>query len=248
MKHTHAVTRFARTACLSGFSALLVSVPVHALEMAKEMYVVGSFGQSAIIHTPMQVTNNNIVIQNLSGTPGSSAAINSTQTSGKHGYKLQAGYQFDPNFAIEGGYVDLGKTSYSANYGMTTSTPQFSWWPKGPQTKTTTKGATAREAKITGWNVAALGIYPIDDKMAIFGKLGMIRAQIKTTDSGAGFATGGNTSVNKWKPNNGVGGSFTFNQNIGVRAELERFSKVGDANTTGTADVNLFSLGLVGRF
>jgi OOP family OmpA-OmpF porin len=247
MKYT--VARFARTACFAGFPVLMAAAPVQALEMAKEMYVVASIGQSNIVHTPMQVSNNNIAVANLTSAAGAAfPTFSSTETSTKRGAKLQVGYQIDPNFAIEGGYVDLGKSTYSASHGVTTSTPTYSWWPKGPQTKTTAKGSSSREAKLTGWNVAALGIYPIDDRMSVFGKLGMIRAQVKTTDAGAGFNTGGSLSETKWRPTYGVGGNYSFNQNIGVRAELERFSKLGDASTTGSADVNLFSLGVVGRF
>jgi len=238
----------ATVASLAALAIVTATSSAYALELSNEMYVVASVGQATVVQTPMQIDNNTIIINSASSIRN----LQSTQASAKRGYKLQLGYEFTPNFAIEGGYVDLGKTTYSATYGaqITTTNPVFSWWPKGPQTTTTSTlaGSASREAKITGWNVSGVGIYPINDQFSVFGKLGMINAKVKSSDAGAAFASGDDTTETKWKTTYGVGGTYNFSKSLGVRAEFERFSKLGDSQTTGAVDVNLLSLGLAGRF
>ncbi len=228
---------------LAGIAALLMTSSAYALdlELANEMYLVVSVGQATVVQTPMQIDNNNILRRSTSNLSG----LNSTQSSAKHGAKLQLGYAFNPNFAIEGGYVDLGKTTYEATYATQPGflIPGTHLTYLGPRTN----GKASREAKITGWNISGLGIYPINETMSVFGKMGMIRAQIKTTDGG-GLSAADDTNEAKWKVTYGLGGNYTFNENIGVRLEFERFSKLGSAETTGSADVNLLSLGMIGRF
>lgn len=229
---------------LAGLAILMATSSAYALdlEVAKEMYVVASVGQVTVVQTPMQIDNNNIASSSIANL----ASFASTQASAKRGAKLQLGYEFDPNFAVEAGYVDLGKTTYSATYAtqIRYAIPGTRLTYIGPRTN----GSASREAKLTGWTVAGLGIYPINDQFSVFGKLGMIRAQVKATDAGGGFGAGEEINEAKWKVTYGLGGSYNYSKNIGIRAEWERFSKLGDAETTGSADVNMLSLGLVGRF
>jgi hypothetical protein len=46
----------------------------------------------------------------------------------------------------------------------------------------------------------------------------------------------------------GVGASFRIVGPLGVIAEAERYQNVGNQSTTGQANINAFSLGLVVRF
>src|SRR5712692_536925 len=64
------------------------------------------------------------------------------------GYKLFGGYKFNPNFALEGGYFDLGKFSFKS----TTN-------PAGTLTGT---------IKVRGVNVDAVGIMPAGDNLSVF--------------------------------------------------------------------------------
>ena len=43
----------------------------------------------------------------------------------------------------------------------------------------------------------------------------------------------------------GLGGSFKATRQVGVRLEWERFLSIGDEDTTGESDVDLFSASLV---
>jgi len=233
----HIAARSIRVALFAAFPVFAMTPSAHALEMATNFYVVASLGQSDIVNSTIQRDNDAIVWANLSNIKNNTISnISSSRDKSEHGAKLQLGYQFDPNFAVEGGYVDLGKTNYLATY---TLTPLFG---------TATRTSSTREVRMTGWNISGVGILPIDERFSLFGKLGMIRTQVKTTDSGAGFVTGGNYTHHKWRPTYGIGGKFAFNQNIGIRAELDRYDDLGESSTTGKADVNLWSLGVEGRF
>ena len=46
----------------------------------------------------------------------------------------------------------------------------------------------------------------------------------------------------------GLGLQYDFTKNVGARLEWEHFRNVGDRNTTGEGDVNLYSLGIVVKF
>lgn len=226
----------------AGFGALVLVSPVQALELAQEMYVVGTLGRSNIAYSSMQGDNNTFVRNSITGV---GAAFNSVQeNTSKNGAKLQLGYRFHPNFAVEGGYVDLGKTKYSATYKA--YVPQYAWWPKGPQVLSSSGNAT-REYSLTGWNLVGVAYYPVNDNLSLFGKLGMLRAEAKASGSGQAL-NGGNVTSTKWKATYGIGGDYNIDKNFGVRAEVEHFSRVGESEITGTADVNLLSLGVIGHF
>jgi len=46
----------------------------------------------------------------------------------------------------------------------------------------------------------------------------------------------------------GAGAKWNFAKNWSARLEWERFAKVGDSNTTGTSDIDFFSVGLAYKF
>lgn len=154
-----------------------------------------------------------------------SSSLDNTDT----GYKLQLGYQFNPNFAIEGGYLNLGKFNYSVDVAG---------------------GSGQGDAKVDGWNIAVLGMMPLTHNFGLFAKLGTIDAKVKSRVSATGV--GGTASVDeskaKWKTHVGLGGTYQFSPNVGVRLEYEEFWKLGDAATTGEADVTLWSIGVSYRF
>ena len=145
------------------------------------------------------------------------------------GYKLQAGYQFTPYLALEGGYVNLGEYKYGANL---------------------VGGSAEVKAEVDGWNLGVVGTFPLANNFGLFAKLGMIDVDVDVSGSASG--TGGTASVaessSKWKTNWSLGGTYGITKNLGVRLEYEEFRKVGDADTTGESDINLWSLGLSYRF
>lgn len=201
-------------------AALLAASITPAL--AGDFYVLGSVGRSSMKDNSK---SNADAVLAAAGFRNISSSLDTTDT----GYKLQLGYQYNPNFAVEAGYVDLGKEKYSATY---------------------TGGSASATAKAAGWNIAAVGIVPLNDQFSLFGKLGLIDAKVETSGTvslGAASASA-NASATKWKPNYGIGATYNFTKTVGMRAEYERFQKLGDSNTTGESNVDLLSLGVVVKF
>lgn len=193
---------------------MIAAVPA----FAGNAYVVGSVGQSSADIDKGRLDG----ALTLAGVTGLGSSVNKTDTA----YKLQVGYQFNQNFAVEGGYVDLGKAKYSASF---------------------TGGNLSTEYKASGLNVAAIGILPVTDAFSVFGKLGVMNAKVDA--SAGGIALGNSASATKISPNWGLGVSYDVNKQFAIRAEFEQFSKVGDASKIGQeADVNLLSAGAVWKF
>jgi OOP family OmpA-OmpF porin len=144
------------------------------------------------------------------------------------GYKLFGGYKINKNFAVEGGYFNLGKFGFTAN--------------------TTTAGSSLTGAiKLQGANLDALGILPFTEKFSAFGRVGVIYTWAKDEFSGAGAGAALATTIGDPKKNEanykyGLGVQYDFTYNLGLRAEWERY-RVNDAvGNKGDIDMALVSL------
>ncbi|MDB4068821.1 outer membrane beta-barrel protein [Pseudomonadales bacterium] len=188
---------------------------------AGDWYALGSFGQSKVDGNAASEVNAELID---AGVTGLSSSFDDKDTS----YKLQLGYSFTPNFAVEGGYIDLGKFQYSAAF-------------TGPAV-----GSAVAEVKAAGINLGAVASYPMNDQFEIFGKLGIINAKVEAsaTASGGGVTLSENISETKVKGYWGVGAAYNFNKQLGLHLAWERFNKLGDDEKTGESDVDLVSLGL----
>lgn len=187
----------------------LVAVPA----FAGDAYVLGSIGQSSFDLNKGRLDG--VVTDQLGG-------ISSSLDKADTGYKAQAGYKFNENFAVEGGYIDFGKSTYSF---------------------TSAGGSANIQYKLTGINIAAVGILPINDAFSVFGKLGAISAKV---DGSASGNASGTSQTTKLVPGWGIGASYNLNKQFAVRAEFEQFSKVGDEPVKG--NINLASAGVVYKF
>lgn len=158
--------------------------------------------------------------------------LTTTATLDKHhsAYSLNLGYQANPYFAVEGGYVDLGKHSVSADVSA-------------PAADTLGGSFRAR-----GYDLSAVGILPIDAGWGIYGKAGVFRAKtsLDVNSTGAVAVSGG--SSHDTKPTYGVGVSYDFTRQIAGQLEWDRFHDVGDRDVTGRGNVNLVTLGVAYHF
>ena len=141
------------------------------------------------------------------------------------GYKIFGGYQLNKNFAIEGGYFDLGK------YGFTATT-----LPAG-----TLNG----NIRLRGLNLDTVGILPITDKLSALGRVGLNYAQARDSFSGTGSVNVTNPNPSKRGMNYklGLGLQYAFSESLGMRAEVERY-RVNDA-IGNKGHIDLVSVGLV---
>ena len=140
---------------------------------------------------------------------------------------LRLGYQFTPNFALEGTYDRVGKiglqSSLSAPAADTASGNWKSW----------------------GLGLHALGIVPIDSRWSVYGRLGVEQwhTSLNLTSS-IGGPTSLSSSDNSTSLALGAGVSYALTRNVDATAELIHYTRLGDASSTGRTGLNEFSLGL----
>jgi predicted porin len=128
--------------------------------------------------------------------------------------RIGAGYQYKPNLAFETSYAILG----SPTVGGVTLT------------------------KLSAFQIAAIGSYPVADAIALTGKLGVVSAMTDVSGiNTAGFT--GTTSLNvSW----GLGAQYTVSKQFTVRAQYENLGRFG--NSTSPIKGSLLSAGVVMNF
>jgi OOP family OmpA-OmpF porin len=144
------------------------------------------------------------------------------------GYKIFGGYQLNKNFAVEGGYFNLGRFGYKAT--------------------TSPAGTLSGNIKLKGLNLDLVGILPITEKFSAFGRAGVNYAEAKDSFSGTGLVRVSNPNPSKRDTNYkfGLGVQYAFTEALAMRAEVERY-RINDA-VGNKGDIDLVSVGLVYRF
>ena len=166
------------------------------------------------------------IMSQLQGAGFGTASLNDVNTD--MGTKLFGGYQFNKNFALEGGYFDLGKFGYAAT--------------------TQPAGGLNGSIQIKGLNVDAVGILPVTPKISVFGRLGLNYTQARDSFNSyeAVAVSTPNASINSVNLKGGVGIQYDFMDSVGLRGEWERY-RINDAIGT-RGDVDLLTIGLVVKF
>jgi len=208
--------------------ATATALPINA-QAADDWYVLGAIG---VTNTTGRKAQADATISNLGITAFTSQADEKDQ-----GHKLQLGYRFNPKLALEGGYMDLGRFTYSA----VSSAPLVA----------TRDG----NLKMNAWNLDVVGSYPLGSQFSVFGKLGAVAHRAKFECQGTGVACQNpSRKATGTSLHYGLGLEWAFNTNWFARAEYEVVKKVGDSfnanGTTGTsqADVKMGSVGIGYRF
>jgi OOP family OmpA-OmpF porin len=144
------------------------------------------------------------------------------------GYKLFGGYQLNRNFALEGGYFDLGEFSYTAT--------------------TMPAGTLDGHMKLRGINLDLLGFIPFSEKFSAFGRVGANYAEAKDHFSGMGAVNVLSPRADERDTNLklGAGVQYAFTDALAMRIEAERY-RINDA-VGNKGDIDLVSVGLVYRF
>ena len=161
--------------------------------------------------------------------PSGSTITSSSVSKGDFAWGVNAGYQVMENFAVEIGYLDLGKT-------------------KGDVTGTIGGApATGRgDIKSSGVEGALIGIWPFENGWQVDARVGLYYGDNKVQlngSTGTGSASYEN-SGNKSTFLGGVGFGYNFYDNYQVRFDYVYIDKIGDAGKLGfTAPVDLFSVG-----
>ena len=164
-----------------------------------------------------------------SGRLGSGVATTSIVDEDRdRGYKIFGGYQFNKNFALEGGYFDLGKFGFAAT--------------------TVPAGTLSGNIRLRGLNLDAVGTLPITEKFSVFGRIGANYAEARDSFAGTGAVGVLNPSPTQRETNVklGLGLQYALSESLAVRAEMERY-RINDA-VGNKGDIDLVSVGLVYRF
>lgn len=152
-----------------------------------------------------------------------STSLDQTDT----GYGLNAGYRFNPYFALEGGYMYLGNFNYSASTGTDTIDGKY---------------------KASALSLAGVGFYPFSPQWSVYGKAGLTRTDAKLeASSESGLTPTENTSRNGTGLLVGAGVMWDFDRSFFAKAGWDRYTKVGDSST-GNGPVDLYLLGIGMRF
>jgi len=149
-------------------------------------------------------------------------------------YKILGGWQWNKYIAFEAEWFDGGKPD--DNFDFSYSDPEVEF-----------DGQLTIEADTTGWVLSVLGIWPFGDSFNLFAKLGFVmwdvegRGVIKVPDfdiqeSGSLGSESGTDFA--W----GIGGTWNFMDNMGLRAEYQQF-ELDDFNT-----VNLVTGSFIYKF
>ena len=151
------------------------------------------------------------------------------------GFKLFGGRKFNKNFAVEGGYFNLGKFGYTANYAATGAPG-------------TNLGNVAGKTKIQGLNLDGVGILPFTDKFSAFARLGLTYTQAKDHFNKTGPVVINDSTPSKSGANYkmGLGMEYDVTRALGLRAEWERY-RVDDA-VGNKGDINMLLVGLIYKF
>lgn len=153
---------------------------------------------------------------------------------------LFVGYRFMPYFAVEGGYLDLGTAGYQATGDVTDG-------------EITLPVAISGDISSSGFQLSALGIWPIGESFEAYGRAGFYFADtdidLNTSVDGvtipelSGSEKEGETEF-LW----GIGGAWNFSDAWAVRLEYSQVMDVGDEELTGEYDVDRWSLGVTWTF
>jgi OOP family OmpA-OmpF porin len=144
---------------------------------------------------------------------GSSASFDSSDFAGntatkktKTGGKLFLGYDFNKNWAIEGGYVSFGKPTVTFPTGV-------------------------RTLDQSSWYLAGKGTAPINEKFGLFAKLGISSNRTKMTTT---VPAASNANETKAGALFGIGAEYAFSDRVGLVGELESYGNFGKNAATAT--------------
>lgn len=198
------------------YLAPLAFILVNATASAEGFYVLGE-----VTHSSNKLKRNTF---DNALTSNGATGLSSSDKGGSNQWRLQGGYRFSPNLAVEGGFIDFGKAKYTATYSG---------------------GSAQGKVKASGVDVAAVLSLPVTDDFSVFGKAGVVAARVKTSlsaDAPANAASGSSSST-VVRPLLGLGASYKLTQNVDLRADIDHVSGLGKS-ATGKMSDNMFSMGL----
>lgn len=184
-----------------------------AMAGGNSWYVLGAAGQASNDTSKSEM---DALLVSVGGTGFASTYEKPTM------YKLQLGYEINKNLAVEGGYVGSNNATYTATGGNLA-------------------GPISVSADYSGWNLAAVGIAPINDKFSLLGRLGVADIKVKGTVTGPGGTASASGSKADFLV--GVGMKYDITSTVFTRLDLDSY-KFGDSASSSRGSVWTIGLGV----
>lgn len=196
------------------------------LALSTTAFADGFYGVGEVTHSNLSLDRAHF---DSALTASGATGLSSSDSGSDNKWRLQGGYRFNPNLAVEAGYIDFGKAKYTATYSG---------------------GSAQGSLKAGGVDVAGLVGLPLNDSFSVFAKAGMVAASVKSrlAASGPAALASGDVSTHVVRPLLGVGALYKFTDNLDLRADYDHVSGLGKSGKTGKMDANLFSLGVAYNF
>ena len=176
------------------------------------------------------------------------SSVRSDFDSTDNAWKVFGGLRFSDMLAVEIDYANLGR------HHLTTSFVGGD--PVLP-------GSITIGRRISGFGADAVLSAPLGERFAVFGRVGAFRSKLEadaTLEGSVVFTNGApgdrqrSVTQNETVAKFGIGGDWWFTRNAALRLEWERYHNIGKAfaiggsGTTGEADTDVVSLGVMVRF
>lgn len=218
-----------RTTTLNATVLAMALLNAPLLAYAAGPYVGASVGQAWVDASAGEIE---AAFASDDGFVASGTTIDDTDT----GWKAFVGYRFNPFFALEGGYVDLGKATFLTN--IVSAPPPY-----------VAPFQIHGTAEATGYNLTAIVGMPLGSAAFLFAKGGAFYWDADFTETIPGGGTRVARSESDTKLTYGAGLELGLSHGLRVRGEWERFEEVGSGigGRKGT-DVDLASVGLMFEF
>lgn len=141
------------------------------------------------------------------------------------GWRVFAGYQMLPWLALEGAYVDVGRSKWTS----VVSPP----------------GTIDVSLRTSAWTLGLAARYEFVPGLSAYGRVSAAYAKTKPSISATGFADAGDTTSRRdTVPAYAAGIEYSFTPRISGRIEFERIARVSSAEFGGKFDVDFASVGI----
>ena len=196
-------------------AAALASLPLAA---TAEDYVGGlKPPKSAELHAPGSFS--------LAAESVPSFALAQPNTNGENGRRLKLGYQYSRYFAVEGQFVDFGRTSAD----------MFA-----------SPGNLASVFRSTGMGLDTVAMLPWRS-FSFYGRLGAYRGESRNAFAQYSTSLLGDATSQRTRWRYGMGVRYDFTKSLGIKAEVERYSPLGTP-FDAQVETDVVSVGLSWRF
>src|SRR5258708_358217 len=183
-----------------------------------EDYVGGwKLPKSTDVHTPPGVFS-------VASEPVPSFAL-ARANNGDNGYRFRLGYQYSRFFAVEGQFVDFGRTSAEMFTGP---------------------GNLASAFRSTGMGVDTVAMLPWRS-FSFYGRLGAYRGESRNAFAQYSTSLLGDATSQRTRWRYGVGVRYAFPKPLGMKGEGERYSPLGTP-FDAQVETDVVSVGLSWRF